>query len=159
AVLDDFLKGEPEKAMTPIQRALFQRDLWAVFATTAGPTREEIREEATGRIVRTGRYTDLGDADLERPQPRRELQKRLGAAMRRLALSPRDIAALPDNLADAVKSGAFPKEFDEKRPDQAFLPPDLAEAEGGWLAMTTWTAPDGLVAPAHTAFVKGRSVF
>jgi hypothetical protein len=159
AVLDDFLKGEPEKKMTPLQRAVLQRDLWAVLATTAGATRERMHESAKGRIERTRYFEDASDAGLERPRQRRELQKRLVAAMRRTALSPREISALPDNLADVVKSGAFPKEFDPEHPGRAFLPPDLADANGAWLGFASWVPSDGLVAPEHTAFVKGRSVF
>jgi hypothetical protein len=157
AVLDAFLAAEPE--MRVVQRAILQHDLWAVLATTAGPTRERLLVDARGRIQRTGSHEDEGDGALARPRQRRALQKRLVAAMRRLALSPREISALPDNLADAVKSGAFPKEFDPKRPQRPFLPPDLAEAGGAWLGFANWTAPEGLVAPQHTAFVKGRSVF
>jgi RNA polymerase sigma factor (sigma-70 family) len=158
AVLDAFLAGSPEK-MKPLQRAVLQHDLWAVLATTAGPTRERLLVSARGRIQRTGSYEDEGDGDLARPRQRRALQRRLVGAMRRLALSSREIAALPDNLAAAVKSGVFPKEFEPKRPERPFLPPDLVEADGAWLALANPTAPEGLVAPQHTAFVKGRSVF
>jgi RNA polymerase sigma factor (sigma-70 family) len=104
AVLDELLTGEPEKKMTPLERAVLQHDLWAVLATTAGDVRPEIRaDEITGRIsTDTSRYQDEGDSGLAHPRQRRELQKRLAQAMRRLALSPRAIAALPDNLADAI---------------------------------------------------------
>jgi hypothetical protein len=159
AALDDFLKGEPEKKMTRLQRALLQRDLWAVLAATTGETRERMRESASGRIERTGYQEDVGDAALERPRQRRELQKRLVAAMRRTALDRRDIASLPDNLADAVESAAFPKAFDPKHPERAFLPADLADAKGAWVGFASWLPPDGLAVPQHTAFVKGRSVF
>jgi RNA polymerase sigma factor (sigma-70 family) len=161
AVLDDFLKGQPAKKMTPLQKAVLQRDLWAVLTTTAGSTRQEIRtNEITGQvIVDHSRFEDLGDADLPRPRERRALQQRLAQAMRRLALSPREFAALPDNLADAIKASAVPKEFDPKHPEQAFLPPDLAQPGGGWIAFASGTARDGLAAPMHTAFAKGRSVF
>jgi RNA polymerase sigma factor (sigma-70 family) len=159
AALDDFLKGEPEKKMTPLQRAVLQRDLWAVLATTAGGTRERMHESARGRIERTRYFEDGTDAGLERPRQRRELQKRLVAAMRRTALSPREIAALPNNLADALKAAAFPREFDPRHPERAFLPPDLADADGPWLGFANWLPPDGLAVPEHTAFVKGRSVF
>jgi hypothetical protein len=37
AVLDDFLKGAPETKMTPLERAVFQHDLWAVLAATHAP--------------------------------------------------------------------------------------------------------------------------
>jgi hypothetical protein len=159
AALDDFLKGEPEKKMTRLQRALLQRDLWAVLAGTTGETRERLRETAGGRIERTGYQEDVGDADLERPRPRRELQRRLVAAMRQTALDARDIVSLPDNLADAVESAAFPKEFDPKHPERAFLPADLADPKGAWVGFASWLPPDGLAVPQHTAFVKGRSVF
>jgi hypothetical protein len=161
AVLDDFLSGRAEKSMTPLQRAVLQHDLWAVLATTAGAMREEIQvDEIRGQVrANHARFEDQGDADLERLRQRRALQKRLVAAMRRLALGRREIDALPDNLADAVMSAAFPREFDPKRPEQAFLPPDLARADGGWVGMANGSAPAGLAAPAHTAFVKGRSVF
>jgi hypothetical protein len=159
AVLDEFLKGEPEKKMTPLQRAVLQHDLWAVLATTAGPAQEQLQETAKGRVQRTGRVVDRGDADLERPRQRRDLQRRLVGVMKRLALSPRDIDALPDNLADAVKAAAFPREFDLQRPEQPFLPADLADKDGAWLGFANWTALDDLAVPMHTAFVKGRSVF
>ena len=159
AALDDFLKGEPEKKMTRLQRALLQRDLWAVLAATTGPTSERMRESAGGRIERTGYFEEADDTDLGRTRQRRELQRRLVAAMRRTALDPRDIAALPDTLADAVESGAFLKEFDPKRPERPYLPADLADAKGAWVGFASWLPPDGLATPQHTAFAKGRSVF
>jgi hypothetical protein len=158
AALDDFLKGEPEKDLTPVQRALLQRDLWAVLSTSAGGTRQHVQEDSKGRVFSVERFEDDGGEDLDRPRERRELQKRLARAMRRLALSRREIEALPDNLADAVKAGAFPKEYDPKNPDRAFLPPDLAR-EGEWPGVANWLAIDGLASPQHTAFAKGRSVF
>jgi RNA polymerase sigma factor (sigma-70 family) len=158
AALDDFLRSGSEKDLTPVQRALLQRDLWAVLATSAGGTRQRVQEDAKGRVFSVERFEDDGGEDLERPRERRELQKRLARAMRRLALSRREIEALPDNLADAVKAGAFPREFDPKHPDEAFLPPDLAR-EGEWLGIANWLALDGLATPQHTAFTKGRSVF
>jgi RNA polymerase sigma factor (sigma-70 family) len=159
AALDEFIDNESEKNMTRLQRAVLQRDLWAVLAPTAGGTRERYHESTVGRIERTRHYEDETDADLERPRQRRELQRRLVGAMRRTALSARDIAALPDNLADAIESGAFAKEFDPKHPERPFLPADLADANGAWLGVASWAPADGLTAPQHTAFVKGRSVF
>jgi hypothetical protein len=42
---------------------------------------------------------------------KRELQMRLAEARRRLALSPKEIELLPDNYAQAVAAGTFPKEY------------------------------------------------
>ena len=59
--------------------------------------------------------------------------------MRRIALKPGEIDALPDNLAQAVKAGAFHKTFDPEDPDQAFLPTDLLDKDGSWVAVSNLT--------------------
>ena len=81
--------------------------------------------------------------------------------MRRIALKPEVINALPDNLTQAVKAGAFPKTFDSSMPDRAFLPADLLIDDGPWTAISNSARKEvGLVAaPEHTRFTKGRSVF
>jgi hypothetical protein len=81
--------------------------------------------------------------------------------MRRIALKPGEIDALPDNLTQAGKAGAFPKTFDPKGPHQAFLPTDLLTNDGSWVAVSSLTnANEGfLAAPEHVRFIKGRSIF
>jgi hypothetical protein len=81
--------------------------------------------------------------------------------MRRIALSPREIDALPDNLAEAVRAGTFPRAFDPKQPGRPFLPPDLLANDGPWVAVTNPTRQDNarFAAPLHVGFTKGRSVF
>jgi hypothetical protein len=96
---------------------------------------------------------------LEDARPRREVQRRLVQAIRVVALSPREIAALPDNLAITVTAGTYPKEFDPQQPDQPFLPPDLLAKDGPWVAVASVTRSDELAAPAHMAATKGRAVF
>src|SRR5687767_13806319 len=96
-LLDDFLHGKADgRVNDPLKRALLQRDLWAVFVTTADPS-------------------------LERQPQRRELQKRLAQVMRRVALTPAEINGLPDNLAGAVKSQDFPRAYNPMRPERPFL--------------------------------------
>jgi len=65
AVLDDFLNGQPETKMTPLERAILQHDLWAVLATTAGETKSEIRvDEIRGSVIADrSRQEDVGDAE------------------------------------------------------------------------------------------------
>src|ERR1700677_1112392 len=66
ACLDEFLRSHAERAVQdPLKRAIFQRDLWAVFDWAA-----------------------TGD-DL--PQQRRELETRLAEAMRRVAITPEQV--------------------------------------------------------------------
>ncbi len=82
-LLDEFL-ALPAEALpaSAWQRALLQRDLWAVFDWVAQP-----------------------DASPER----RQLQEKLARVLHRLRLSAADRAALPDNYAAAVRAGKFPR--------------------------------------------------
>src|SRR5262245_24569415 len=81
AVLDEFLSTKGENLITaPLQRAIFERDLWAVFD-----------------------WLTL-QADTYSFQ-RHELQKRLAQMIRKVALTEDQILALPDNYEMATKSG------------------------------------------------------
>ncbi|HEV3027037.1 MAG TPA: hypothetical protein VG457_05650, partial [Planctomycetota bacterium] len=155
ALLDEFLKGRADERINdPLKRAILQRDLWAVFSTTIPDARQVVREDQQrGRISVTDRIEDPGDGarPAERRARRRVVQKRLVQVMRRIALKPGEFDALPDNLTQAVKAGAFPKTFDPKHPSQAFLPTDLLAKGGSWVAVSNLTrAREGfLAAPEH----------
>jgi hypothetical protein len=138
-VLDEFLEMHAENLIhDPVKRAILQRDLWAVFdwsARTAPGSKPESSEEA-----------------------KRELQGRLGEVLDRLALTPAQLAALPDNYAQAVASGEFAKEYDPEHRDRAFLPPDLFEPQGPWVELEGRGKPLP-VAEQHDSFFSGRSSF
>jgi hypothetical protein len=141
ARLDDFLRTDADRLVKdPLRRALLQRDLWYVFDKTAEPPSDNS-------------LTDAEDHQAER----RALQKRLAQVMRRLELSEQEIAALPDNYAEAVRSGTFPRIFDAEHPDRAFLPPDLLGAASPWVPLQRFR--ERLAAPEHVRFTGGRSVF
>jgi hypothetical protein len=160
ALLDEFVKTQAEKPIQdPLRRAILQRDLWAVFAVTAGEARRELVQEPSGRLFHNDRVFDAGDSALERTAQRRDLQRRLVRAIQAVALTPEEIKALPDNLDAAIRSRAFPAEFDASRPAQVFLPPELMAADGPWVPIANGRRDDGLAAPTHMAFSKGRSVF
>lgn len=160
ALLDEFLKAAPDRRVKdPVKRAVFQHDLWEAFTSTTREARLFIFADATGRVRKAQHYVDPGDAGLDDRGPRRDVQKRLTQAMRAVALSTREIDALPDNLAAAVKAGTFPKEFDPAYPERPFLPPDLLAKDGPWVAVASATRADELAAPAHMAAAKGRAVF
>ena len=57
-----------------------------------------------------------------------------------LALSDRELAALPDNYALAVKSKQYAAAYDAEHPDRPFLPPDLFDAAGPWVRFHETTA-------------------
>jgi hypothetical protein len=139
-VLDEFLQTHAENLIRdPLKRAMLQRDLWAVFDWS-------VQQES----ARQRPHYD---------NERRELQTRLAEALRRLALSPKEIESLPDNYAQAVASGAFAKDYDPAHRERAFLPPDLFD--GSWLYIDS--SPEefnsGGVAPSHVEAFSGRSRF
>jgi hypothetical protein len=116
-ILDEFLQAQGANLIRdPIKRAILQRDLWAVFDWSV----ERRPEQAT-------------DAAYE-PE-KRELETRLAEVLRRIALSPEELAALPDNYAQAVASGEFAREYDPAHVDRAFFPPDLFEPHGPWVEL------------------------
>jgi hypothetical protein len=161
-LLDKFLKTRADEAIAdPVKRAVLQRDLWAVFTTLVGDARQGIEVEDRGRVISTDRLEDAAEAAPEKTPRRRDIEKRLVQIMRRIALAPEQIDALPDNLSEAVKAGAYPGAFDAAHPDRAFLPPDLLARSGPWVAVSnSRRADNGSVAAVHhVAFTKGRSVF
>ena len=164
-LLDEFLKERAdERIKDPLKRAIMQRDLWAVFSTTVSDARQVVRvDQQRGRISVTDRIDDPDDGALSEQERarRRELQKRLVQVMRRIALWPGEVDALPDNLTQAVNTGAFPKTFDPRVPTQAFLPTDLLAEHGSWVAVSNLTRANEelLAAPEHVRFTKGRSIF
>jgi hypothetical protein len=133
---DKFLRTHAERQISdPAKRAILQRDLWAVFDWADQPAR----------------------GDLAHQGKRRELMARLAPIIRRLALSPEELAALPDTYAFTLKNHEFPEKYDPANPDQAFLPPDLFDPNGPWVCLG---APNhGLAAPAHDSSFTARSVF
>jgi hypothetical protein len=102
----------------PVKRAVLQRDLWLVFNWLAhdGQPKDEAFARALARTIK------------------------------RLALSEKEIRDLPDNYAAAVASGAFAKAYDPAKPDAAYLPPDLFQADGPWVSVGR---TDGRTGPQH----------
>lgn len=113
AALDEFLKADlPAEA--PVKRLMFQHDLWAAF------------DYATWYPDEWVHYAKDEPAAVA-------LRSRLAKAVGRLALSDRELAALPDNYALAVKAKTYPPAHDPARPKQPFLPADLFDPAGPWV--------------------------
>lgn len=139
-ILDEFLRTHAETLIRdPLKRAMLQRDLWAVFDWSA----------------RQYPAKDRPSYDKEK----KELQIRLAEVLRRLALSPDEVKALPDNYSQAVASGSFVKEFDAAQPERPFLPPDLFDPHGPWVCIKPSPESDGGVTPMHLFNFSGRSCF
>jgi hypothetical protein len=141
SVLDEFLGQHGEdRVRDPLKRAMLQRDLWAVFDWSV------FERSANGQPT----YE----------KEKRELQARLADVLRRLALTAGEIKSLSD-YKQAVASGSFAKAYDPEHPDRPFLPPDLFDPHGPWVAITP--SPElgelGVVAKMHTFNLSGRSSF
>jgi hypothetical protein len=94
--------------------------------------------------------------DLAAARDAKPLQPKLARAVWRLRIPVAAVAALPDNYAQAVKSGGFAADFDPAQPDEPFLPVDLFDANGPWVQIGK---QGGLVALSHVVGMSGRSTF
>lgn len=138
--LDDFIQSRSARLVSaPLQRALLQRMLWALFDSLAL------------------HQSDSGQKDFA-PE-RREIEVRLVKIMKSVALTGDGIKALPDNYKLQVASKSYPAAFDPAHPEQPFLPGTFF-SHSGWVDLA-----DGLsaapppIAPVHVAGVSGRSAF
>jgi hypothetical protein len=136
ALLDEFVRTHAERQIPDlVRRAILERDLWAVFDWADEPNQPELPHQTE----------------------RRELLPRLARVIRSLALSPDELAALPDTYARALESHEFPPAYDPASPNQAFLPADLFDPRGPWVCLG---APgQDLAAPLHDLSFTARSVF
>jgi len=93
-VLEDFIRGHGERSVRdPVERAMLQRDLWALFDWSAN-------------------YNSQSDPGASASRASRELQLRLVKVIRQLAMPTDVIDRLPDNFAEAeprLQSSNFPQ--------------------------------------------------
>ena len=133
SLLDEFLATHAEKLISdPLKRAIFQRDLWAIFDW-------------------------LSQGNIHQRE-REELQTRLARVIQRLALTAEQIKLLPDNYSAAVQGKSFAAQYQPESTDKPFLPPELFLTSGPWVAIGP---KDRAAATSHlTDFAfAGRSVF
>ena len=102
----DAITLEEIKSQTVEQRAIQQRQLWAIYDATT-----------PSRFVRRRTHEKRRSA----------VQVRLADLILQLALKQAEIEALPDTLLKTVQAEAYPSRFDVNQPTLAFLPTGLAE--------------------------------
>ncbi len=117
---------------TPLQRAVMQRDLLGVFHWLVAYPRTE--------------WTPV----------HRELAAALARAIRKVALTGDEIRNLPSNYAMASSRAEVPIAHDPENPERAFLPDDLLDDDGEWIALGSGYL---LPAPTHFRVFGGRSAF
>jgi hypothetical protein len=133
-VLDEFLSTHAEYLIRdPLKRAMFQRDLWAVFDWAAS------RSEPFA-------------------SQRQALMTRLAQIIRKVALSREEILSLPDNYTLEIEEETFPADVPIDNSGAAFLPSDIFHPERAWVPIGREGGP---VAMTHTESFPffGRSVF
>jgi len=133
-VLDEFLLTRAENLIPdPLKRAMFQRDMWAVFDWLASQSEPY-------------------------PSQRRALEVRLAQVIRRVALAKEEILSLPDNYTLTIESKTLPTNFQVDHPEKAFLPADIFQSDSAWVPMGREGGP---IAMTHTESFPffGRSVF
>ncbi len=119
--LRDLIRSQDDPCFRdPLKRAILQRDLW---------------------LVASWRGT-VPDAKTS------ETFLLLAKAMKHLALTPEEIAQLPDNYADAIKASKFPTAIDPDRLSAGYLPADLFDPQGAWVCVGRTDKP---TAPRHLA--------
>ena len=110
-LLYEFLSTHAEdQVQDPLRRAIFQRELWAAF--------DQLSTSWPGSP----------------PRPQGLLLK-LAQVIRRVALTQQQIEALPDNYNAAAASNTFPTAYDQEQPYKSFLPHDLLDDKGPWVAL------------------------
>ncbi len=125
-VLDEFIRERGERLIRdPLKRAWLQRELWTLFDWSARPR--------------------AASPDAPESKARSDLQRRLVTIISRLALTPQEIEALPDNLAEAGQ-----------RPRPADFPAGLTAADSEWVLVGR---ADDLTAREHAMAFSGRSTF
>lgn len=131
-LLDEFLSTRPENLIAdPMQRAILQHDLWAIFDWTT-----EVTSDTAEKL---------------------NLQIKLAQVMKRLALSLEQIESLPNNYQRAIAAKSFATSYDVGRREQAFLPPDLFDPQGPWVRLSLQGGSP--VASSHVQAFSGRSAF
>jgi hypothetical protein len=133
AVLDEVAGAPADRLPGALTRALLQHDAWAAFDQTL--------------------YGGINPLTAQR----KALRARLAKVIALLAIKDDEIARLPDNYTDAVKSGAFAADFDPAKPEQTFLPPDLFDRKGPWVELSDDNGRS--VAPTHVESLGARSAF
>lgn len=135
--LTAFLTDNSDRLIdAPVKRVMLQRDLWALFDSLAWMPDEWVHNSADERAAM-------------------QLRGLLAQLISRLALTPEQIKALPDNYQVAVKADAFPAKADAENPAQAYLPVDLFTEDGPWVRMSDFPP----LARFHTREVRARAHF
>jgi hypothetical protein len=131
AVLAEFNRGGDALIADPVKRAMLQRDLWLVFSWLEHSHND---------------FYDFPGAKADWQTRQDRLREPLARAIGHLALTPQQIADLPDTYAAAAASGEFASRFDPAQPDRPYLPPDLFDVHGPWVSLGR---RNDLIAPSH----------
>jgi hypothetical protein len=153
-LLDEFIDTHAERLVDePLKRAFLQRDLWAVFDHLVAQNIARFNDpDLTGRRASVPDYQvnmywrpdhELGPEELQadpaRIARRETLCRKLAVIIKRLALPKSVIEVLPDNYAEAIRSGRFATQHDFD-PRRDYLPPGLLTEPHAWVEVDNSSA-------------------
>ena len=130
----DTLTPERIRTYTNMERAILQRQLWALFDATT-PSRSFTHRPHDSR--------------------RSAVRQQLARLIRHLALKRSEIEALPDTLLTTANARKYPAAFDVDEPTRPFFPPDLTKDSSAWIGYSRGSTPVNL----HAIRGRWRSVF
>lgn len=140
--LEDFssLPQTEIESYSNLQRALLQRHLWTVF-DWATRKRWPLYEPEPAKLTAA----------------RTTIQRHVARLMKRLALSEKQIAALPNPLQLSAASARYRQTYNPHDLKEPFLPPDLGEESGPWVCLSE--SRGVLPAQVHADSEQWRSAF
>lgn len=133
AVLTD-IKSDEIETLSVAQRAILQRQVWAIFDATT-PSRFVTRRPHEER--------------------RNAVRQQLADLIRSLALKKSEILTLPLTLRATVEAKKYPTRFDLDKPTSPFLPSELSEDSSAWICFGRSGSP----VTFHASESGWRSVF
>jgi hypothetical protein len=127
---------------------------WMSFFRRTAKRRSTIPEtsNATKETLGHLRLDTLTVSTVCKRQRESRISNRLVQAIKRLALSQQQIASLPNTYKQAIDARAFAKAYDSDKREQSFLPPDLFDPKGPWVALSI--RGGDLVAPDMPGFFR-----
>ncbi len=128
AVLEEFIRDKGETLIDdPLKRAILQRDLWLVSNWLASKQPDDTHKK---------------------------LARLLAEVIRQLALTPEQVAKLPDNYALTVAEKKHAAGFDAEKPERSYLPADLFQPDGPWVSVGRTEGPTGHGSKPGCSFAK-----
>lgn len=133
------------ESLSSLQRAILQHHVWSVFDWTTIPGDPYPIQQFNSMETRVSSDVQF------------RLQVALASSIRKLALSPQEILALPSPLTATVDSKVYSRHYDSSDAFKPFLPAEICDPDGSWVCLNKPDFP--VPAALHAEAVDNRSAF